>query len=55
MAPVSIPRDRENFLKELRVLPGVNGMLRWLLAHEAFFIRRRWRYPLGTSMLAIAR
>lgn len=48
-------RDRERFLKELRIVPVVNGVLRWLLSREAFFVRRRWRLPLGTSLLAIAR
>jgi hypothetical protein len=48
-------RDRRLFQKELRVVPVVNGLLRWLLSREAFFVRRRWRLPLGTSLLAIAR
>jgi SAM-dependent methyltransferase len=48
-------RDRELSLRELRIVPIVNGVLRWLLSRDAFFVRRRWRLPLGTSLLAIAR
>jgi SAM-dependent methyltransferase len=54
-AGVDAAHDRERFHKELRVVPGVNGVLRWLLSRAAFFVRRRWRLPLGTSLLAIAR
>jgi SAM-dependent methyltransferase len=55
-APGADPmRDRRLSLRELRIVPVVNGVLRWLLSREAFFIRRRWRLPLGTSLLAIAR
>jgi SAM-dependent methyltransferase len=48
-------RDRELSLRELRVVPIVNGVLRWLLSRDAFFVRRRWRLPIGASLLAIAR
>jgi len=48
-------RDRERFLKELRVIPLLNGILRRLLSLEALLVRRRWHCPLGTSLLAIAR
>jgi|ERR1051326_1477057 SAM-dependent methyltransferase len=46
-------RDEQQFLRELRIVPGVNGMLRWLLSREASFVKRRWRLPVGTSLLAI--
>jgi hypothetical protein len=48
-------RDRKLSLGELRIVPVVNGVLRWLLSREAVFVRRRRRLPLGTSLLAIAR
>jgi SAM-dependent methyltransferase len=47
--------DWARFRRELRVVPGVNGLLTWLLEREARWIARRWRLPLGTSLLAIAR
>ncbi len=39
---------------ELRVLPGLNQLLKWGLAWEPSMIRRRVRLPCGTSLLAIA-
>jgi SAM-dependent methyltransferase len=48
-------RDRDLFLRELRIVPVFNGMLTWLLAWEAGRIARQKRLPLGTSLLAIAR
>jgi SAM-dependent methyltransferase len=47
--------DRRRFLKELRVVPGVNRVLKWLLCLEAPLLRAGWRLPLGTSVLAVAR
>jgi len=40
---------------ELKVVPGVNGLLKAALSTEAAAIARRWRLPKGTSLLAIAR
>lgn len=40
---------------ELKIYAGVNGLLKLLLSTEAFLIKRRWRLPLGTSLLAVAR
>jgi SAM-dependent methyltransferase len=40
--------------RELRVIPVVNRCLRAILAIEAPLIRRRWRIPVGTSILVIA-
>ena len=40
---------------ELRIYPGFNGLLTWLLAQEARVLRWRGRLPWGTSLLAVAR
>ena len=40
---------------ELRIMPLVNGLLYWLLCVEVSLIARRWRLPVGTSLLAVAR
>jgi SAM-dependent methyltransferase len=48
-------RDRDLFLRELKVIPVVNGVLARLLGLEAACIARRWRLPVGTSLLAVAR
>jgi SAM-dependent methyltransferase len=40
---------------ELRIVPGVNGLLRAALAPEAWLIARGLELPIGTSLLAIAR
>lgn len=40
---------------ELRIIPVINGLLKSVLALEAFAVARRWRLPLGTSLLAVAR
>ena len=40
---------------ELRITPGVNGVLTFLLFQEARWLARRRRLPFGTSLLAIAR
>jgi SAM-dependent methyltransferase len=51
--------DRENAVEktanELTIVPIVNGILKLILTWEAFAIRRRWRLPIGTSLLAVAR
>lgn len=41
--------------EELRIVPGVNGILNALMAAESKVIARRRRLPIGTSLLAIAR
>lgn len=46
---------QEMLYDELRVRPGVNEILQWLLALESRFIAQRHRLPIGTSLLAIAR
>lgn len=40
---------------ELRVIPGLNGVLSFLLGQEARVLARRRRLPLGTSLVAVAR
>lgn len=47
--------ERELFQRELRIVPGVNGLLTRLVECEAPFIARRKRLPIGTSLLAVAR
>ena len=42
-------------LQDLRVIPGVNQLLLWLLAGELGPVRRRRVLPIGTSLLAVAR
>lgn len=42
-------------LGELRIVPGLNELLLWLLSLEIPFIVRRRRLPFGTSLLTIAR
>ena len=46
--------DRALFVRELRVVPVVNGLLTRLLECEAPLLARRWRLPLGTSLVAVA-
>lgn len=46
---------REMVSNDLKVVPGLNGLLRWCLAGELPLIRRRWNFPFGTSLLAMAR
>lgn len=40
---------------ELRIYPGLNGLLTWLLTQEAKVLRRTGWLPCGTSLLAVAR
>lgn len=42
-------------LQELRVIPGLNALLSWMLSVEAVFIAQGHRLPIGTSLLAVAR
>jgi len=46
--------QHERVARELRVTPLTNAVLHRLLKWEAGWIARRWRLPLGTSLLAIA-
>jgi hypothetical protein len=48
-------RAAERAATELKIVPVLNGVLKFVLAGEAFAIQRRWRLPLGTSLLAVAR
>jgi SAM-dependent methyltransferase len=48
-------RAAEKAATELKVIPVVNGLLKLILTWETFVIRRRWRLPVGTSLLAVAR
>lgn len=45
---------RDLFLAELRPVPIVNGILRWLAEREASLIAARRVLPFGTSLLAVA-
>lgn len=40
---------------ELRVRPGVNGVLTWVLSQESRLIAARKHLPIGTSLVAVAR
>jgi SAM-dependent methyltransferase len=42
-------------LEDLRVIPGINGALRWMLAWEPRVLAARRKLPFGTSLVAIAR
>lgn len=48
------PQAQQQVAKELRVIPGVNGLLKLMLAWERPLIRRRCRLPFGSSLLAVA-
>jgi hypothetical protein len=41
--------------EELRIVPGVNSLLTWVLLAETAVIKARRRMPCGTSLIAIAR
>lgn len=42
-------------LDEIKIRPGFNGVMAALLGADARFVARRWRLPVGTSLLALAR
>jgi len=42
-------------MRDLRIMPGVNGVLSWVLQQECRLLARRRRLPFGTSLLAVAR
>jgi len=48
-------RTHQLAVDELRVRPGVNGALAWVLSRETRFIAGRRHLPVGTSLLAVAR
>jgi len=52
---VDAERTRELTERELRIVPGVNDFLLWLLSCEVVLLRRRIHLPVGTSLVAIAR
>jgi len=50
------PQQRQAAVEsDLKIHPLVNWMFELWLRPEVFFISRRWRLPLGTSLLALAR
>jgi SAM-dependent methyltransferase len=52
------PDPDENFrlaMREVRVVPGVNGLLTTVLAAEAGLVARRRVLPFGTSIAVVAR
>jgi len=42
-------------LDQIKVRPGLNAIMAALLGPEARVVARRWRLPIGTSLLALAR
>jgi SAM-dependent methyltransferase len=48
-------RATEKAATELKIVPIINGLLKLILGVEAFAIQQRWRLPIGTSLLAVAR
>lgn len=42
-------------LEQLKIRPGVNGLLSFALSQEARLVSRRRQLPMGTSLLALAR
>ena len=51
----SAASDRNLLMKELRIVPFVNGILTFVLNQEAKFIKRRRVLPFGTSIIVAAR
>ena len=49
-----ISRGREVLMRDLKIVPGVNGLMGFLLDCELPLLSRRWRLPVGTSLLAVA-
>ncbi len=45
----------KTLLRDLRIIPLVNGLLTWLASQEAHLVRNRLRLPFGTSLIAVAR
>ena len=42
-------------VNELKIIPGINEILGWLLATETWCLKRKIRLPAGTSLMALAR
>lgn len=54
--PTAAPdRTHQLAIAELRVIPGVNEVLAFLLSQETWAIAHQHRLPWGTSLLAVAR
>lgn len=51
----SHPKDLSLTLQELRIVPGLNGLLAFVLRQEAKLIRARKALPFGSSLVAAAR
>lgn len=47
-------KKRARTAKELRIIPGVNGLLRFLLTQETRFLKSRVELPFGSSLVAVA-
>jgi len=45
---------RNRALRDLEVIPAINGAFNWLLSQEARLICRGWTMPAGTSLFAVA-
>jgi SAM-dependent methyltransferase len=41
--------------QELRIVPGLNQLLTWLLIPETLLLRSQCKLPIGTSLLVVAR
>lgn len=59
-APDILARDpaehiRDLASRELRIIPGLNELMAWLLVQETRFLARRVRIPTGTYFLVLAR
>lgn len=47
--------ERQLVERELRITPGINAFLTWVLRAEAAWVAQRRRLPRGTSLIALAR
>lgn len=46
---------RSAVVEQLEIWPGINSVLSFMLTQEARLLARHWRFPIGTSLLAVAR
>ena len=46
--------NRDRAARDLRITPGINGVLSWALSLEAGWVGRRRRLPFGASYLVVA-
>jgi 2-polyprenyl-3-methyl-5-hydroxy-6-metoxy-1,4-benzoquinol methylase len=53
-APASPSAGVRRSAQELRIIPGINALLRALLGLENFLLRSGFRHSCGTSLLAVA-